>query len=863
MDFIDPTRIDPPRDDIQIAAHYGGTKAEKPAADFIITQLNFLVGVAAGDISHLVTSNATEMRKLDERQRLFEQGAPLTTIFLVLSGTLYQSRLTEVDGKQRMSLRTTLEPGKIAGLYDMLYRQPHSATVRAIEPCEVLAIDAAEIGRLLARYPNLRSQIVPMDRFARLRTIPFFEKQSETELSFIADACVTENRVKGETIYRSGDELEYFYIIHQGQVHMTAPGEADLWLGNGTVLGIGQPNAAPYGPALAKYTAKATAPTELLVVKRKILLDIVPIAPDLVGQEMRDEINDTIHRLAVFREYSKEERNRLMGYMSYFSVPDKRRLLMQQGEIGDSFWLLMPNRRATVAALNPTGQAIARTKLFGPIYFSELALRVQRPLKSTVDAEVDSQWLRLHWTDFRVFLKETNQNLARKLVLSEDVEKFLGNDSERKKYPWLQDGESLRLFCRRHWIALARGVVLPFFLTLVLLLLWLGVLMFSLFSALTQALVFGPFVLILVAMWAWFITDYMNDYLLVTNLRVMHQEKVVWVNETRKSASLSQVQNVDVSANFLGNILGFSDVTIQTSGATGAIEFDHVKNAEEIRTAISEMSGDQKNNKGAEGKILIQHVLEERLGLGLEIPSRVRVDADEVLNSGVDVSRLGKMLGISASEQSANWDTSQKIVWHKHWFILLKSIMPALLLFLTSLILLIATVVGALSIPFLGAISGFLVPALTIPAILVCLGGLAWAGWIWADWRNDTYTIDGDQVIDVEKTPLFTGEKTRSAKLGDIENVQLDIPSPIHYILNFGNVVLQTAAADGQFTFDAVPNPRAVAEEVRRRIQIYERNQEQKQARQNAKDLPDWFETYNRLDSNRAESERNMSIESI
>lgn len=841
-------------DPTDIAAHYGGRDVDEQDISVIVDQLDFLADVGPGDLVQLMASESTRVRYLDERQVLFHQGSELSTIFYILDGSLDQSRLTEQDNSPRMSMRTTLKKGRIAGLYDMLYRRPHSATVRAAEPSTVLAIDAADIGRLLSRYPNLRSKITPASVIERLRTVPFFAEQDIIELCSLAETCQMKECEKGDILYKAGDELTDFYVIDQGQIQLTASDKDDYWFGNGNVLGIGETGTSPYLPVIAGYTAKITAPTKLIVFERSTLLGIMTIEPADTGRALRREIENTVKRLTVFQKYSDDEKRKLTGYMSYFSVADKRRLLMQQGELADSFWVLMPNRKATVSAVNKKNQAIGSTGLSGPIYFNELALRTQRPVESTVDAEVDSQWMRLNWKDFRVFVKETDKDLLNKLVLSEEFQ-AKDEDKERKKYPWLQEGEEVKIFQRRHWIALASRIVLPLVLTLGFLLIWLGVAVIFTPLPWVQLAAFGPFAFILLGVWAWFVADYLNDYLIVTNTRVMHQEKVVMVNEQRKSASLSQVQNVDVVTNFLGNILGFGDVNIQTSGAAGSILFDRVADGEGIRDAISSMRSTQSGHRDAEGKIVIQQVLEERLGLGLDLPERVRTDADEVLRVKNDASKIMNLIGISKNEHSVEWNEKGKIVWRKHWFILAGHIMPAVVLFFLSFAFIVATLVGTAAIPLLRNFSNVIVTALAIPAILVWLGSIAWGGWIWADWRNDTYEIDGDEVIDIEKTPLFTGENKRSARLGDIENVQLDIPSPVHYILNFGNVVLQTAAVDGEFTFDHVPNPRAVAEEVRRRIARFEREQEEKQARKNAKDLPDWFETYNRLDSNRTNEE--------
>ena len=110
--------------------------------------------------------------------------------------------------------------------------------------------------------------------------------------------------------------------------------------------------------------------------------------------------------------------------------------------------------------------------------------------------------------------------------------------------------------------------------------------------------------------------------------------------------------------------------------------------------------------------------------------------------------------------------------------------------------------------------------------LIIGVGAIGWMAWNIADWRNDTYEVDRKQLADVEKKPLFFSEKRRTALLGEIENIDVSIPSPLHVLFNFGHVYLQTAAEQGYFTFDAVPDPRGVSEEMRRRIEAYRQQQE-------------------------------------
>ncbi|HMN28812.1 MAG TPA: hypothetical protein PKE45_11735, partial [Caldilineaceae bacterium] len=119
--------------------------------------------------------------------------------------------------------------------------------------------------------------------------------------------------------------------------------------------------------------------------------------------------------------------------------------------------------------------------------------------------------------------------------------------------------------------------------------------------------------------------------------------------------------------------------------------------------------------------------------------------------------------------------------------------------------------------------------------------------WRTADWHNDTYEVTRNELADVERLPLFFDEKRRTARLVSIDNIFTDIPTPLHYLFNFGNIRIETAATQGEFTFDSVADPAGVAAEIRRRIDAARRREEQESARQHARELTDWFELYDRL----------------
>ena len=86
----------------------------------------------------------------------------------------------------------------------------------------------------------------------------------------------------------------------------------------------------------------------------------------------------------------------------------------------------------------------------------------------------------------------------------------------------------------------------------------------------------------------WGTIDYLNDWLVVTNRRVMHQEKVLFINEWRKEAPLEQVQNVDFRSTWLGKILDYGTMTIATAATAGTITFDYTTHFRDLRETIIE-----------------------------------------------------------------------------------------------------------------------------------------------------------------------------------------------------------------------------------------------------------------------------------
>ena len=810
-----------------------------PDALAVIVQRLVAWGFPADDAAYAL-QGAVRWIDVPPRDYLFAQNAPVAAIYLLVEGKIFQEQIIGDDhgNQRRVTLRREAQPGEWIGHYDMLYTQHYGTRARALEASRLIEVQASALNRLLYRYPRVRQQIAPMEKIGRLRTVPLFGSLDLTVLSYVADACRAERIPEKTILYEANQPADDLFIVDQGQVLLSGDDYPWTGVGNGMAFGFHDrraggrnADAPPYG-----HSAKTSVPSTVFVISRRQLIDLTDLVPELAGNALRQQAEDALAAVTVFADYTPEERRALLTYMSHYFIPIHH-LTMQQGEVGDSLWILMPGSRATLFALE-SGQALQPTPVYGPNCFGELALRVDHTLNSTVQAEPASQWLRLHQADFRAFLRVHGQDLQARLTLSPAAERFLGGEEERKRYPWLQVGENLVLFQQRHPIALLRNIAFSLILSTIIIVTWITVATRGWLDS-WHLWLFGVLGGVSLLQFIWGLLDYLNDYMLITNQRLVRQEKVLFFSEYRQAAFLEQIRNIDVKTDFLGKLLQFGVLKIQTAATDGTIDFDYVPDATRVKQTILEQQNLRQQHYQASSKLVIQNLLEERFGLHLRLPQRV-IPAGSAPSIRLTQSWLEWLRGLVDIGSHLEIRTDERIIWRKHWAILIGRAFPAIMIMTTVLALLI----GEQLLP--PQLQQFVMP---INFLLVLLGlwAVGWMAWITADWRNDTYEIDAKQIADVEKKPLFFSEQRRTALLGEIENIEVSIPSPLHYLLNFGNVRLSTAAAQGEFSFDWVPDPRGVSEEIRRRIEVYRYQQENNRARQRAQELPDWFEMYNRL----------------
>jgi uncharacterized membrane protein YdbT with pleckstrin-like domain len=401
--------------------------------------------------------------------------------------------------------------------------------------------------------------------------------------------------------------------------------------------------------------------------------------------------------------------------------------------------------------------------------------------------------------------------------------------------PWLDEDEPALLVRRRHWFALVPTLPTPL-LTLLALstAVWLvGRLGFAMSTPLAL-LLSGA---VPAGMVLWRLADWRNDYYLVTAKRVLHEEKVILLYQTWDQALLSKIQNISITRELVGNKLGFGTMKIQTAGARGTLLLDYLPDPEGMKEVIFKQVGRLRSRGRQEEREKIRQELLQQTG-AIETEGEPLIYPLLPEEPKKKLGLLGRLLP-SRPVLGMRYKQAHQVTWRKHWIFLAKRIYLVL-----PLAVLVTAVVVAVILSGRPAQYRF---ALLFAFLVLWIVVVLRLWWLVEDWRNDLYIVTDHLIIDVEKRPLSIREERREATLDRIVNLSLQQQGFLASILNYGDVLIQTAGATGDFTFDGVSNPAAVQREIFRRLEDYNDEQRRRERAQRKAELSTWFQVYHEI----------------
>ena len=546
-----------------------------------------------------------------------------------------------------------------------------------------------------------------------------------------------------------------------------------------------------------------------------------------------NELARQIKQIPLFAKLGRDDLKAVARLVNRAEYP-ARGEICRQGTLGQTAYYV---ESGELRVLHVDAEGIEQeTGRLGPgDYFGETSLLLGEPRDATVEVVRDATLLYLNKGDFDQ-LRDQRPWLVEGLEMRPDV----ADKVRAPRFAWQDPGEVVVSNLHKHNAILARNIALP---SLVLL---LNLLLFGFWFvrsgsalALAVAAILGFFPGLLIV---YLTVDHLNDNYIVTNKRVVHEERVPLVMESRTEAPLRSVQDIQqVREGFLAQIYNFGDLIIETAGERGHVIFRQIPKPAEIRDIIFEQADRVVSWARAEERAGIREALHHHFGIpSLEESASGSGAASQPSDAGLSVAQwIRQPLRMLRYFMPPLWyEEGDTVTWRKHWLPLIKPILPPTLIMFSATLLTV----------YLAArhFRGEGRTPLLIGYGVVMAVAFVWWLWTFDDWQNDVYQVTATRIIDVERQPLYLQEKRREASLGVIQNVSSEIPGVLGNLLNYGSVTIETAGA-GAFTFDNVKDPRGVQAEIFRRVEAFQAKKRSEETDRRRTELLDWFSVYDQV----------------
>lgn len=481
--------------------------------------------------------------------------------------------------------------------------------------------------------------------------------------------------------------------------------------------------------------------------------------------------------------------------------------IIKRGDKPDGFYMLYKGKvKVTVPDAEKGERQLA--VLYGGDYFGEEALFENRNRSANVTAVEDCV---LFYMSPQIFNSLITQ--YEKLKPNFQVAIKSHKLARSTKFKWLGKNEVIYFIARRHKIRLFQALVAPFFAMLGA----LGLIAFGVFLSSVIPVAVGIVLVLGILGWGvWNAIDWSNDYYIVTNQRVIWLEKVIGLHDSREEAPLGTILSVGVETDALGRILKYGNVIVRTF--VGKLEFEYVDHPQQAADMIREYWERTKAITTRSQMDVMKDTIKQKLGLPLdkrpqvELSPVVPVDEEKVLKSPLWLLALQNLFQLRLEEGG-------KIIYHKHWLILLQQGWKPFGLFLLGVVLFIWRMVVLYNSPdkaFITFNGGFSFKPDTL-SVLIPLLLLPVGFWVWyeyADWKNDTFMVTQDEIFDIDRKPFGTEER-RSAQIENILSTSYKRKGFIAYMFNYGTVFITVGGT--QMAFEDVMDPAAVQADINRR----------------------------------------------
>lgn len=395
--------------------------------------------------------------------------------------------------------------------------------------------------------------------------------------------------------------------------------------------------------------------------------------------------------------------------------------------------------------------------------------------------------------------------------------------SAPKGSAWLEPSEYLHYFGYRHAVFLVGRLFLPLLLGMA------SIFFITMATEMEQAgfTTVGVIGVLAALLWgAWNYFDYYNDFFVITSKRVVWQEKIIGIYDSRQEAPAHAIRVIDYDASWIGRLIGFGTVYVRTF--TGGVILNRIENAQYVIDLIDEIREKTVNEKVHEERQTRRRVLSEQIGL-------VHPQVEQPQTKPVSQERQRAAWEISFKTRMVQGDA---VIYRKHWLILISKTIIPLLSFIAAAWLALGFALSPEWESYFNPQAGFFVGA------LLAIAATMWAAYHYLDWRDDIYMVTSEYLYDIERHPLGREEK-KSAPLESVLSLTVERKNLVGILFNFGDVVID--AGGTALIFHNVCDPASAQLDIAARLDgLKRRKDEAKTAAENRR-LAEWIGEYNEM----------------
>jgi hypothetical protein len=498
-------------------------------------------------------------------------------------------------------------------------------------------------------------------------------------------------------------------------------------------------------------------------------------------------------------------------------------LIFSEGDEGDKMYIILTGKVLITRFDDELEEDIEIAVFDFNDTFGEDALYFKRERSATATAISDVQLFYLNEDDFE-WLRDTFPQVEPYLAVFTRTHQI----ASHQNITWLGKGEYINLISRRHPIRLlGETVSILFGIALVITFLLALTYFFKGLDNFMSILwgVGGVLSALGFAAILWAIAEWRNDFFIVTNVRVVWRERILFRGTSRQETPLRTIQSLNIeTGSFIARMLKVGDLIVRTFNSE--LRMTDVRDPARMRDLIQGFILSSRHRSQREQLTEIRRTIRQKLNIeSEEIPSEEPDSVPPIVAKKYSRFALFKTRIVE----------NGTITYRKHWTIFFRQALLPNILFILSLF-----GIMFLSVYFIiNEING---RALIMGAIfLVTVVFFFWWLYEYEDWRNDLYRVTQDLIIDRDKKP-FGKESFRSAPIRNIQSLGHEIPNIFGLIFNVGNVDINVG--DETFTFDGVHDPAVVHQDISRRMEELVAQEEQNRLEQEHERMATWLEIY-------------------